>query len=364
MRIIAITNQKGGCGKTTTAINLSACLSQMEKKVLLIDLDPQGHATLGSHIKPQDLDKSMYDVLTPDQEKQVDLEKIIISSSGSFDLAPANVLLAAIEQELSGKPEREVKLEQAIAKMTTKKIYDFILIDSPPSLGLLTFNGLRASDEIITCVETGFYSLHGMSRLLEIVNIIERNISYKIKIKALITMFDRRTNFSKEIKDEIHKYFVGNVFNTIINNNVRLKESSSFGVPIITYDKRSSGAEDYNNLAYEVVQTEPPQRAKLRKENFQKSKKWEDQEKEAVLFEHYDPDADSVYIAGDFNGWIVDQKSKLQNTKEGYWTKKYNLEQGRYRYKFIVDGKWVIDATNPKTESDDVGVTNSVLEIS
>ena len=351
MRIIAITNQKGGCGKTTTAINLSACLSQMKKSVLLIDFLCVYLLVLG------------YDVLTPNEEKKVDLEEIIISSSGSFDLAPANVLLSAIEQELSGKPERDAKLEQAISKMTITKIYDFIFIDCPPSLGLLTFNGLRTSDEIITCVETGFYSLHGMSRLLEIVNVIEKNLVYKIKVKALITMFDKRTNFSKEIKDEIHKYFVGNVFNTIINNNVRLKEASSYGVSIIAYDKHSSGAKDYNNLAYEMVQTEPPQRAKIRKENFLNSKTWKTPEKETVLFEHYDPEADSVYIAGDFNGWIVDQKSKLQNTKAGHWTKKYNLEQGRYRYKFIVDGKWVIDSANPNTESDEVGVTNSVVEI-
>ena len=230
----------------------------------------------------------------------------------------------------------------------------------------MTFNGLRAADEIITCVETGFYSLHGVSRLIETVNIIEKNLNYKINIRALITMFDSRTKFSKEIKEEIHKYFAGNIFYTVINNNVRLKEASSYGVPIIAYDKNSLGAKDYTNLATEVLQTVPKYDTKIsigHSEYFIKSKMLKKHVTEDIFFEHYDPEADSVYIAGDFNGWAVDNKSKLKNSKEGMWTKKYKLERGHYRYKFIVDGKWILDKINSNIESDEVGITNSVVEV-
>jgi chromosome partitioning protein len=364
MRIIAIANQKGGCGKTTTAINLSACLAQLNKNVLLIDLDPQGHATLGLNIKSQDLCRTMYDVLTPDPGKKVRLDEVIIPITGNFDLAPANILLSAIEQELSGKPEREAKLSQVISLMVTKKTYDFIIIDSSPSLGLLTFNGLRAANELIAPVDTGFFSLHGISRLLETVNLIDKQLHYKIKIRALITMFDRRTRFSHEVKDEIYKYFSGNVFSTLINTNVRLKEASSYGMPVIAYDKRCRGAQDYLAMAKELVQGTMPRQQQDGSVPVPVKQRVDAQaEKIKALFSVVAPDAKSVEIAGDFNNWAASQESKLEKTSNGVWTKEFILQPGCYQYKFVVDGQWIVDPNNPATAPDASGNLNSLMEI-
>ena len=374
MRVIAIANQKGGCGKTTTAVNLSACLAQLKKNVLLIDLDPQGHATLGLNVKPQDLSKTMYNVLTPKAENKARLDEIIIPISDNLDLAPANIMLSAIEQELSGKPEREAKLMQAISLMVTNKTYDYIIIDCSPSLGLLTFNGLRASGELIAPVETGFYSLHGISRLLETVNLIGKQLNCKIQVKALVTMFDRRTKFSHEVKEEICKYFTGKVYKTLIHNNVKLKEASSYGIPVIAYSKRCRGSEDYTMLAKEVVAQAKVKKvvtkdvqANATEQQIEKapveSKEPERLVKKSAVFTFYDADAQKVEIAGDFNSWVTSTEGQMENIEKGVWARVLHLEPGKYRYKFVVDGKWVIDPKNPKVERDPSGNINSLLEI-
>ncbi len=376
MRVIAIANQKGGCGKTTTAINLSACLAQLKKNVLLIDLDPQGHATLGLNVKPQELSKTMYNVLTPNAENKMRLDEIIIPILKNLDLAPSNIMLSAIEQELSGKPEREAKLMQAISLMVTNKTYDYVIIDCSPSLGLLTFNGLRASSELIAPVETGFYSLHGISRLIETVNLISKQLNCKIKVKALVTMFDCRTKFSHEVKEEICKYFSGKVYKTLIHNNVKLKEASSYGIPVIAYHKRCRGSEDYTMLAKEVaaqakakkVVTEDvqaqtvPQQQQTEKLLVQ-AKEQESLVKKGAVFTFYGDDAQKVEIAGDFNNWVSSTEWQMENIEKGVWARVLHLEPGKYRYKFVVDGKWMVDPRNPKIERDESGNVNSLIEI-
>jgi len=362
MRIIAIANQKGGCGKTTTAVNLSASLAQANRRVLLVDLDPQGHSTLGLNIKPIDLEKSMYDVLTIRDELRIPLSNILINISPNLDLAPSNIILSAIEQELSGKAEREEKLYKAISELWMTTSYDFVIIDCPPSLGLLTFNGLTAANEVIATVDAGFYSIHGIGKLFEIAQLIEEKLGHKIQIKALVTMFDTRTRFAHEVKDEINKYFNGNVYDTLINTNVRLKEASSYGQPIITYDKRSMGATDYSNLAKEVLRS-PMKDTVTTYEQKSDQTPLGKKITSDVEFTFIDPDAKSVYIAGDFNGWKISDESRLQKVKEGEWRKVFNLESGRYQYKYVVDGEWITDPQNPKTELDRSGNKNSLLEI-
>ena len=375
MRVIAIANQKGGCGKTTTAVNLSACLAQLKKNVLLVDLDPQGHATLGLNIKPQELTKTMYNVLTPNTDNKSRLDEIIISISNNLDLAPANIMLSAIEQELSGKPEREAKLMQAISLMVTNKTYDYIIIDCSPSLGILTFNALRASSELIAPVETGFYSLHGISRLLETVNLMGKQLDYKIKVNALVTMFDCRTKFSQEVKEEIYTYFAGKVFKTLIHNNVKLKEASSYGMPIVAYYKRCRGTEDYTALAKEVVaqaktkkesaKTIEPKGNQTSQSKIKEVKVEEKQsaEKKGAIFTFYGNDAQKVEIAGDFNNWMSSTEGQMENIEKGIWVRVFHLDPGKYQYKFVVDGKWIIDSKNPKIERDTSGNINSLLEI-
>lgn len=361
MQIIAIANQKGGCGKTTTAINLSACLAELNRSVLLIDLDPQGHATLGLNIKPEDLDKTMYNVLTPVAERKTRLDEVIIPISNNLDLAPANILLSAIEQELSGRPERQAKLFQAISIMVNKKSYDYIIIDCAPSLGLLTFNGLRASEQLIAPIETGFFSLQGMSRLVETVNLINKQLNCKIKVRALVTMFDRRTKFAREVKDEIYKYFSGNVFSAIIHNNVRLKEASSYGMPVIAYDKRCRGSEDYSNLAKEVIDWIAVGKKTVETENI--NLKQPEQTTRELKLTYFSPTARSVAVAGDFNEWVAVQENRMISNENGLWSQTIRLQPGKYRYKFVVDGQWIIDPNNPSTELDEAGNINSLLVI-
>ncbi|MFH1459842.1 MAG: AAA family ATPase [Candidatus Omnitrophota bacterium] len=382
MQIIAIANQKGGCGKTTTAINLAASLADLNQNVLLIDMDAQAHATLGLNVNPENLEKSMYNVLTDNEQSRMRLDQVITRITEKLDLAPANIRLCAIEQELSGKPAREAKLHQAISLMVGTKTYDFVIIDCSPSLGLLTFNALRASNEVIAPVETGFFSLHGISKLMETINLINSRLDCKIKVKALLTMFNRRTRFAQEIKEQIFKYFSGNVFNTIIRNNIRLREASSHGVPITSYDQRSNGAEDYIQLAREVSSIKNTAKNKqddiFIKRVLDKARAQEPQiqqkqdidkiipekklEKETKFFV-YAPEAKSVEIAGDFNNWVAQNQSKLENEEKGVWSRVYKLNPGKYQYKFIVDGKWIVDPNNPKRVSDPVGNENSLVEI-
>lgn len=338
-------------------------------------MDPQGHATLGLNVKPQELSKTMYNVLTPSVENKARLDEVIMPISDNLDLAPANIMLSAIEQELSGKPEREAKLIQAISLMVTNKTYDYIIIDCSPSLGLLTFNGLRASTELIAPVDIGFYSLHGISRLLETVNLIDKQLNCKIQVKALVTMFDRRTRFSHEVKEEICKYFSGKVYETIIHNNVKLKEASSYGLPVIAYDKRCRGTEDYTMLAKEVaagdkvkkvitkeVQAEDTEQQKTENTPVEPTEQTMPAKKGAV-FTFYGAGAQKVEIAGDFNNWVSSTEGQMENIEKGVWARVLHLDPGKYQYKFVVDGKWIIDPKNPKIERDLSGNVNSLVEI-
>ena len=248
MRVIAIINQKGGCGKTTTAINLAACLSRLEKRVLLIDLDPQGHASLGLNLKPEKLVKGMTEVLT----QGACLDDVICESiAPNLDVAPANVTLSAAEQLLSGVLQKEKQLLSAIQSL--KRPYHYVIIDSPPSLGLLTFNALRASGEAIVPIEMSFFALHGLAKLAEIVDVLGRHTGHLVTVRALATMVNPRVQFAREVLAEIGRHFEGRVFKTMIRNNIRLREAASHGLPITEYDSTSNGAIDYAALAEEVV---------------------------------------------------------------------------------------------------------------
>ncbi|HPZ07646.1 MAG TPA: AAA family ATPase [Candidatus Eremiobacteraeota bacterium] len=250
MRIISIANQKGGCAKTTTAINLSACLAIKDKKVLLIDLDPQAHASVGLNIETPNLEYTIYDVLTRD----VPLEKTIINISENFDLVPSDIVLSAAELELAGVIGRENELSTRIKKLNMS--YDYIIIDCPPSLGLLTFNALKASKEVMITIETSYFALHGVGKLLQTLRLLEEKLNHHISYCALATMHDKRTNLAREVLEEIRSYFKDKTFKTVINMNVKLKEATSHGLPIIKYAPQSQGAQDYMALAQEVISHE------------------------------------------------------------------------------------------------------------
>lgn len=251
MRVIASANQKGGCGKTTTAINLSSSLALKGQKVLLIDFDPQAHATMGLNITPSDLGKSIYDVITPKQNESLGIKDILIPIKDNFDLAPSSVILSAVEQELSGMEGREDRLLNAI--QTLKEPYDYIIIDCPPSIGHLCFNALRSCEEVIIPIDMSLFSLRGVAKLLEIIILLKDNVGHDVKSRALITMYDRRTRYSRIVLEKVKAEFGNNVFDTVIRYNIRLRETADYGLPVGDYDKYSIGHQDYENLAEEVI---------------------------------------------------------------------------------------------------------------
>lgn len=251
MKVIAVANQKGGCGKTTTAINLAFSLALKGQEVLLIDLDPQGHATMGLGVNPADLETTIYDVLRFPLDGSIGLDDIVIPVKDHLDLAPSNAMLSAVEQELSGVKGRESRLHAAITSL--QKVYDVVIVDCPPSIGHLCFNALRACKEVIIPIDLSLFSLRGVSKLMEIVRLFKEKMNHQIKARALITMYDFRTRYSRQVMEKVKEGFGENVFENAIRYNIRLRETVDYGMPVGEYDKHSIGHKDYEKLAEELM---------------------------------------------------------------------------------------------------------------
>lgn len=248
-KVIAIANQKGGVGKTTTAVNLSACLGKQSKKTLLIDIDPQGNTTSGLGVDPRTVETSVYDCIIND----VPMSEVLIDTGfHNLWICPSNINLAGAELELVMKDSREYVLKNSIKEI--KDDFDFIFIDCPPSLGLITLNSFSAADSILVPIQCEYYALEGLSQLTNTIKMVKKGLNPELQMEGvLLTMFDARTNLSIQVVDEVKKYFRDKVYSTVIPRNVRLSEAPSFGMPIIEYDKHSKGAECYTDLAKEVI---------------------------------------------------------------------------------------------------------------
>ena len=248
-RTIAIANQKGGVGKTTTSVNLSACLAYLGKKTLLIDIDPQGNASSGVGINKRAIEGCIYDVLIDDESMKDYIHETKVEN---LSIVPATMSLAGAEIELVSAISREIRLKRALDEI--KNDYDFIIIDCPPSLGLLTINALTASDGVLIPVQCEYYALEGLSQLLSTVRLVQKHLNKDLVIEGvLLTMLDARTNLGLQVIEEVKKYFRDKVYKTIIPRNVRLSEAPSHGKPIILYDARSRGSDTYLELAREAI---------------------------------------------------------------------------------------------------------------
>ena len=248
-KVIAIANQKGGVGKTTTAINLSSCLAAAEHKTLLIDMDPQANTTSGLDVDKEKVAMSIYDVLLGNKS----LAEATISTQLEYlNLVPSSISLVGAEVELVGMFSRETRLKAAVENAVSD--YEYVIIDCPPSLGLLTINTLTASDSVIIPIQCEYYALEGLSQLMNTINLVRQHLNPSLSVEgALLTMFDTRLNLSRQVSEQVRKFFGGRVYDTVIHRNVRLSEAPSFGKPIILYDIMSTGAENYMSFAREVL---------------------------------------------------------------------------------------------------------------
>ena len=370
MRTIAVVNQKGGCGKSITSINLSAFLAQAGRRVLLVDMDPQGHSTLGLSPGQAAPTRTMYDVFRGAQGGPgISLADVIRPVSDNFDLAPADIRLSAIPESLAGMPGRERILAQALTGLPAP--YDYVIVDSPPNVGLLTFNALAACWEAIIPMDPSFFSLHGIGKLFETFQVLEDTTGHQITPRVLVTLYAGRSPFVRAVLDEVRQHLAGQHFETVIRLSVKLAEAASHGLPITQYATRSVGYEDYQALANEVLRDETPiapvqevpEWAPIEETQIEEtiSASAPIETPDGVRFTLEAPDAVIVQIAGDFNDWTP-EGNEMELTG-GVWSRTLILPPGRYRYRYVVDGRWQTDPLNPAVEPSPFGENDSLLEL-
>jgi len=354
MRTIAVVNQKGGCGKTITAINLSAFLALAGRRVLLVDMDPQGHSTLGLPAGDGVPSRTMYDVfLSRIRGSDTNLADVTRPVGENFDLAPADILLSAVPEALAGAPGRENVLAWALARVDGR--YDYVIVDCPPNVGLLTFNALKACNEAVIPMDPSFFSLHGIGKLFETFDLLERETGHRISARVLVTLYPGRTPFVRAVVDEVHRHLPGRHFATVVRQSVKLAEAASHGLPITRYARYSAGFEDYQALAGEVLGQEVSVAAAEDLGTATAPEVTPD----GVLFTVEAPNAAQVQVAGDFNDWRP--ASGEMEPAGQVWKRTLKLAPGRYRYRYVIDGQWCRDPRNAAVEPSPFGGDDSLL---
>lgn len=400
MKTISISNQKGGCAKTTTSINLAGALASVGKRVLVIDLDPQAHATFGLGMaNTQAMDSSIYNVLTENPSKRRAIYDCIVGICQNVDLIPSNILLSTLEQELKDREDAVSKLYSVITM--NKLSYDYLIIDCPPSLGFLTFNALRAADLILVPIDMSAFSLMGVGKLLGMLELIKLKIAHTPRVKALATIFDKRTKYSQTMLNEIRTFFKDQMLETVVRTNVALKRAAIAGIPVTKLDKKSNGAQDHIALAREILKIEGDTEFESSMDDVEKAlektlKSLPPEEpvflgtppavekrmkgmafvpaasaqaplpkagKNEKTFSVAMPNAKEVYLVGEFNNWKISVETKLVKSADGTWQTAVPLQPGKYRYKFVVDGQWIMDPKNTDKEYNQYGTLDSVIKV-
>ena len=365
MRVIAIVNQKGGCGKTTTTVNLAGALAADGNRVLIVDMDPQAHATLAMGLEPDDLEMNLYEVLV-EPSGASRLDAVIVDVSDQIDIAPSSIVLSALEQKLASERHDARTERLAAAIETLPPLYDYVLIDCPPNVGLLTFNALRAASEVIVPLETSFFAIDGVQKLLETISLLSDRIGHELDVRVLPTLYDGRTRYARQTLGDIRELFKELCFDSVIRLNVKLREAAREGIPISRYAPSANGAIDYASVAMELAASPPERRTQLSAEGAGVDDPAPSGPPREIVVRFKDSSAGDVRIAGDFNGWVPDRGVRSLIASEGQtrvWTKVLTLEPGTYQYRYVVDGEWREDPTNPRSAPGPTGQPNSILHV-
>jgi chromosome partitioning protein len=365
MRSIAVANQKGGCGKTITAINLAAFLAKANRKVLLIDMDPQGHATLGLQTDSVPPARTITDVLVPEiRNQKMSLQDITLNVRPNLDLAPSDILLSAASERLASVFGREYRLAEAVQNL--REPYQYVIVDCPPSVGVLTFNALMACSETIIPLEPSFFSLHGIGKMLETLDLLARKKEHAIRAQALITLYAGRSGFAGEVIENIRKHLGDKALDTVIRFSYKLAEAASHGLPVCDYCRHCVGFQDYRSLSEEILYQESEMpglqpRVKSPRMDGISLPSAPVPTEDGVLFTLDAPEASRVQLAGDFNSWTPEGGE--MEFSNGIWRKMLELAPGRYRYRYVVDGRWLADPLNACVETSPFGDQDSVIDL-
>lgn len=356
MRTVAVMNQKGGCGKTTIAINLASALARLEREVLLVDLDPQSHATIGLGVRSETVERTSYELL---MDPLVNMEEVVLKLDDRISLVPASTVLSGVEQELAGRVGREQRLARKLSQLDEDR-FDFVIIDCPPSVGLLTFNALVAAQEVLIPVDASYFSLHGLVKLRETLEVLEEDLQHRMRVHVVCNNLDTRTNFSQDLLDEIDKFHSAVLLDAYISHTVRLKEAAAAGVSIFNLAPSSKAAGQFLALGRELIAKE----TRIQTEDIEE---WMDRlggpkkVAEGVLFTLDAPQARAVAVTGEFTNWSREGIPLQKDDQDGLWKLVLDIKPGEYEYRFIVDGVWIRDPSNKDFVRNEFGQENSLL---
>ncbi|MCK4852103.1 MAG: AAA family ATPase [Candidatus Omnitrophica bacterium] len=347
MKIISVVNQKGGCGKTTLAVNLAAALSRVGKETLIIDLDPQAHATFSlGYWKKSSERKTAYDIFRSHIDGgQTPFAELVIADRQKMSFVPANMLLSSAEINLGGVDGAAAILFHALADPFFAK-YDYVIIDSPPSFGFLTLNSMYAADMLLVPIDLSYFSFNSVNSVYRVAGLLNRETGRSPDIFFMMNIYDQRSNFAKILEREAREKLGQYLLSSRVRSSVRLREAAKLGKTIFEHDPKCSASLDFYNLTSEILGLDESE--------------LDTAVREFVL---HAPKAGSVHVLGDFNGWKKGEASRLAQFENGDWSIHFNLKKGRHRYKYFIDGKWMPDPANPRTEANIFGSQDSILTV-